>query len=351
MVWHLSGCIGLAQTDSDNLGVKEHHTKNGFKNPYVNEEKKSFFSFMSMRLFGEEKWADYEANKHTVPTQQVVLATIQNPGIAPQITWIGHSTFLIQYQGLTILTDPIFSEYASPFNFAGPKRVHPPALRLEDLPKIDFVIISHNHYDHLDFSTVQQIGNNTQWVIPLGHLQWFDDVGVSREHIQEFDWWDSLTKDQVQITATPSQHWSGRGLWDRFESLWASWVIQIDDIHIWFGGDTGYNPYQFKQIGDAFPEFDIALIPIGAYAPRWFMKNMHVNPAEAVKIHLDIQSKQSFGIHWGTFPLTAEPVDEPPKRLKDALKQADIPEYRFQTLKIGETRIVTRNSSVSLYRQ
>ncbi len=333
--------LGCSASYSETTPVAEtpkHHTAEGFQNVYNKTEKKSFFSFVHMRMFGEDEWADYEASKDTVPVQKADLSRIKAPGDLPQITWVGHSTFLIQYQGVNFLTDPIFSEYASPFSFAGPRRVHPPSISIRDLPRIDFVIISHNHYDHLDLGTVEQIHNQTRWMVPLGLKTWFLDAGVLEENIEEFDWWDSVEINSIKITATPSQHWSGRGLWDRFKTLWASWTVQIEDLDIWFGGDTGYNSYQFKEIGERFPDFDIALIPIGAYAPRWFMKAQHVNPEEAVKIHQDLQACQSYGIHWGTFPLTAEPIDDPPKRLKQALAEANIPETQFLTMAIGETQ-------------
>ena len=318
----------------------QHHTAQGFTNPYLKPKKRNFFSFVKMRMFSDDEWADYAKNRTKVPTQKADLSQIHNPSALPQVTWIGHSTFLIQYRGINILTDPIFSNFASPVSFAGPQRVHAPALQMQDLPPINFVIISHNHYDHLDFSTVEQLNNQTEWLVPLKHRTWFQNAGVSGEKIIELDWWDSVEVDGATITATPSQHWSGRTLWDRFETLWASWVIEIDDWVIWFGGDTGYNPYQFKEIGEKFPAIDLALIPIGAYAPRWFMKDMHVNPEEAVQIHQDLQADHSIGIHWGTFPLTAEPIEEPPLRLKSALQEKNIPNSAFETMKIGETRIL-----------
>jgi N-acyl-phosphatidylethanolamine-hydrolysing phospholipase D len=235
-----------------------------------------------------------------------------------------------------VLTDPIFSERASPFAFMGPKRSVPPALSLEQLPPIDFVLISHNHYDHLDEYTVKTLGDRPTWVVPLGYKQWFTDLGVAK--VVEFDWWDQREIAAATIIATPSQHWTGRGLSDRYKALWASWAVQIGGFKFWFAGDTGYNVRIFTEIGARSGPFDLALIPIGGYEPRWFMKDMHINPEEAVAIHKDIRSKYSLGIHWGTFPLTAEPIDEPPERLREAAKS--LQDSVFVTYPLGATETI-----------
>jgi N-acyl-phosphatidylethanolamine-hydrolysing phospholipase D len=174
----------------------------------------------------------------------------------------------------------------------------------------------------------------------LGNKKIVEDVGIAAEKIVEFDWWDAKQFAGVTITATPAQHWSARSLWDRNESLWSSWLIQFDNFTVWYSGDTGYNPFQFKEIGSKYKCIDLALISIGAYAPRWFMKDMHINPEEAVQIHQDIGSLYSLGVQWGTFVLTAEPLDEPPIKLKEVLHEKGIPEKEFETLKIGETKIL-----------
>ncbi len=299
-----------------NPSMPAHHTDNGFRNLYIEPKEGGFFSFMRMRYFGDEEWPDYEATADRLEKVETPSDNITTPGESPQLTWIGHATVLVQYQGINVLTDPIFSERASPFSFMGPKRATPPSLSIDQLPPIDFVVISHNHYDHLDAYTVKTLGDQATWLVPLGYKQWFADQGVS--NVVEFDWWNTHKIGAASVTATPSQHWSGRSLTDRYNALWASWSVQIGEFKFWFAGDTGYNDKIFKEIGERFGSFDLALIPVGGYDPRWFMKEMHVNPEEAVQLHTDIRSNYSVGIHWGTFPLTSEPIDEPPTRLREA---------------------------------
>ncbi len=330
------GCVyGL-----DNEKQKEkpaHHTADGFQNPYVGKEKRGFFKYMKMRYFSKEEFADYESDAHKIPRVETNLNLIQNPPDTLQVTWIGHATVLIQSKGVNILTDPMFSDRASPSSFLGPQRHNPPSVSLKDLPQIDYVVISHSHYDHLDKKTVQQIGSGTQWLVPLGLQKWFVNAGIAEDSVVEFDWWNVKKFATATITATPAQHWSARSLWDRNKTLWASWMLQVGDKTIWYSGDTGYNPHQFNEIGEKFKTIDLALISIGAYEPRWFMKEMHINPSEAVKIHLDIGSKHSIAVQWGTFQLTSEPIDDPPRRLKEALDRKGIPAEDFELLKIGET--------------
>jgi N-acyl-phosphatidylethanolamine-hydrolysing phospholipase D len=311
----------------------EHHTDQGFRNLYIDKKDNSFFDYHKMRHFGEDKWADYEGKGHLVESVAADIKQLNNPTNLPQFTWIGHSTVLVQYQGINILTDPIFGQRASPFSFAGPKRVTQPAISIEQLPKIDFVMISHNHYDHLDQYTVERIGNTATWLIPLGYKSWFENFGIT--NIVEFDWWDEQKIGATQITATPSQHWTARGLNDRYQQLWAAWSVQIGNFKFWFAGDTGYNDKQFIEIGERLGPFDLAIIPIGGYAPRWFMQDMHVNPAEALKIHQDLKAKLSLGVHWGTFQLTAEPIDEPMKKLHEAA--ASLNGTAFITTPLGKT--------------
>lgn len=313
-----------------------HHTDEGFRNLFIEKKSTTFFSYQKMRHFGEDAWAEYEGNGHQVAQTQPDLTLLKQTTPLPRFTWIGHATVLIQYQGINILTDPIFSERASPIPFTGPKRVTQPALTVEQLPKIDIVLISHNHYDHLDQSTVEKIGNSAIWIVPLGYKKWFKDLGIS--NVKEFDWWDVKQIKNIEITATPSQHWTARGLFDRYQQLWAAWSIKINDFNFWFAGDTGYNTKQFKEIGDRLGPFDFAIIPIGGYAPRWFMKDMHVNPAEAVEIHRDIKSKYSLGVHWGAFPLTAESIDEPPIKLEQTIKS--LTETKFVTAPLGKTLLI-----------
>lgn len=320
----------LSNTRSD---TPLHHDGDSFKNPYLEDLNPSTWKFLQARWF-DMPWPEAPEN-HQKFWQAANLDLIQAPDTQVQTSWLGHSTVLIQYHGINILTDPVFSQRAFPVQFAGPQRYTQPAMRLEQLPSINYVIISHNHYDHLDLDTVKKLGNKPLWLVPLGLKSWFENEGIS--NVIELDWWQSFIKDDLIIEALPSQHWSRRSLLDTNKSLWASWAIKGKDKTLWFGGDTGYNKIQFKQIGQHLKKVDLAMIPIGAYEPRWFMKNQHVNPMDAIQIFQDIRAVNAFGIHWNTFVLTAEPVDEPPRLLQQGLKQLDIPLQDFRPMPIGET--------------
>lgn len=322
-----------------------HHTNRGFRNLHIEDPNKSFFSFMRVRLFGDEVWADHEKTAADVPVQPLDLGRVKKPGPGLQVSWLGHSTFLLQYGGLNILTDPVFSDRPSPMPFAGPKRYVPHVVNYYDLPAIDFVVISHNHYDHLDTKAIKILGSAPTYLVPLGIGEWLLDEGVVASKIIEMDWWQrtlpAQTGKPVTITAQPSQHWSSRGLGDRRKTLWASWRIDFADTSVWFAGDTGYNPVTFREIGDSAGPVDLALIPIGAYAPRSFMQAYHVDPDEAVMIHRDVQARRSIGMHWGTFPLTAEDPMDPLHRLAGARLREGLSLHEFSTLAIGETISLT----------
>lgn len=320
-------------------GKPEHHTTQGFRNIDVQGEgfNKSFYEFWWMRLFGDVEWPDADDGIGLTPRITTDLGALQTPDQEPQITWVGHSTFLIQYKGANILTDPIFSNRASPFSSIGPERYTPAPFKIEELPELDAVIISHNHYDHMDVNTLADLGDNPKYVVPLNNSEPLAEVGL--KNIGELDWYQSTQAGDLKITLLPAQHWSARGLFDRRASLWGSYAIEFaDGTKIWFGGDTGYNPVTFKRIGKEYGPFELALIPVGGYEPRSFMKFMHTNPDDAVLMHMDIGARQSIGIHWGTFVLTSEPFDEPPQALAAALKKYNIPAAEFEVMKIGETR-------------
>jgi len=339
----ISGC---QSSDAGKISTRPaHHTDDGFRNPYIDTIEKGPFTFIKMKYFGDEPFADHVAEAHQVPIAQPAFRALKEPSKVPQVTWLGHSTFLIQYQGLAILTDPILSDRASPVSFAGPERLVGKPIDYSDLPPIDFVIISHNHYDHLDVETVTMLGDDPLYMVPLKLKDWFVEEGISANRVREFDWWDRLRLESIEFTATPSQHWSARGLFDRHATLWAAWHIQIDDFGLWFGGDTGYNPVQFKEVGERWPDIDLGLIPIGAYAPRWFMSQQHVDPDEAIKIHRDIGAKLSIGMHWGTFQLSAEPMMEPAERIAAAVNNGQLNPDTFITMAIGETRQIALSPS------
>ena len=232
--------------------------------------------------------------------------------------WIGHSTFLIKKEGLTILTDPIFSDRASPFGFIGPKRLIPPAISISELPKIDVITISHNHYDHLDISSLRKLSKlypETLFFIPAGDKRLLEKNNIKNVH--EFKWWNSFKLKDFEFTFTPVKHWSKRGLFDRNKSLWGGWFIQHDDYSIYHAGDTGYsNDFIETKLRLGAPKY--AFIPIGAYDPEWFMSDSHVNPEEAVQIMIDLEAEKGFGMHWATFTLTDEDTIEPKVRLENA---------------------------------
>ncbi|MCP4298079.1 MAG: MBL fold metallo-hydrolase [Proteobacteria bacterium] len=255
------------------------------------------------------------------------------------ITWIGHATVLLRLEGLTLLTDPFFSQYAFPVQFSGPERVVPPGIKLEELPPIDIVVISHNHYDHLDQPAVTKLAKlqpDALFLVPLRLKEWFLDQGIT--NVEELDWWQEKSFRNWNIIATPTHHWSRRSLFDTNETLWSGWAIKNKEFSFFFPGDTGYGP-EFKKIGERLGPFDLAALPIGAYAPRWFMKSQHVNPEEAVKIHQDIGATSSLGIHWGTiYGLTDEPLDEPPQKLQEAIGKYQLEKGEFFILKHGESR-------------
>ena len=250
------------------------------------------------------------------------------------LIWIGHSTFLIKKDGLTILTDPVFSERASPFKRLGPKRLIPPSLSIKDLPPIDVITVSHNHYDHLDIRSLKKISKNNPeafFLIPKGDIDIFKKRNIN--NVFEFEWWQNIDiKDHI-FTFTPVKHWSARGLFDRNESLWGGWFINSKDYAIYHAGDTGYSK-DFKETRKRLGAPKYALIPIGAYDPEWFMSASHVNPEDSVRIMKDLQAQYGIGMHWGTFTLTAEDTLEPRIRLNNAVIADGV--QNFRTIIPGE---------------
>lgn len=333
---------------------KRHHRPNGFQNNHL--------EFGSRTLAEVLRWR-WEASRRghpprpQVPTPQVApnLEFLHhNAGLGctmqPAVTWIGHATVLAQLGGLNLLTDPVFSPRVSPVAFAGPRRHQAPGLSMHQLPRIDLVLASHNHYDHLDDASIRtlaaQPGGPPLFVVPLGLKAWLAARGV--QHAVELDWWDSHRIGEVEVVLVPAQHWSGRGLNDRMKTLWGGFVLLAPDCHLFFAGDTGYSRdfddirrhFAPRQTAAAGGGFDIALLPIGAYEPRWFMAEQHVNVHEAVQIHRDLGAKRSLGVHWGTFELTDEALDEPPRVLAAVRSAQGIDEQAFFVLPIGGTRLV-----------
>jgi len=264
------------------------------------------------------------------------------PAVGPgdiAITWVGHSTFLFQTDRGNFLTDPVWSERASPVQFAGPRRVRDPGLSLDALPDIAMVLVSHNHYDHFDRSTLRVLEQRYHplFVTPLGNAPLLRTVGARR--IIELDWWQAADGTPVPVTLTPAQHFSARTPFDRNRALWGGFALQIGGRLIYFAGDSGYGPH-FKQIRAQLGAPDLALLPIGAYEPRWFMQAIHMNPAEAVRTHLDLESRLSVAMHFGTIQLTPEGIDEPVRDLGAAAGELGVPPDRFRVLDVGESLLI-----------
>ncbi len=256
----------------------------------------------------------------------------------PTATWVGHATLLVQLGHVTFLTDPIWSDTASPVSFAGPRRHVPPGMAIEDLPPIDFVVISHNHYDHLDLATLGALARRnteTRFYVPLGNAALLRGEGI--ENVEELDWGQHVDHQGVRVTCLPAQHWSQRGLTDRQRALWSSWAVTADDRRFYFGGDTGAFA-GFADIGSQLGPFDLAAVPIGAYAPAAMMKPFHMNPEEAVAAGRALRARRLVGIHFGTFDLTDEPLDEPPRRFRAAGAEAGYDDAAVWVLRVGETR-------------
>lgn len=341
----MAGCA--AQVTAPVAARPPHHRDGGFQNNHIEFAPKGLAALLQWR------WSSFRQGlppppAAPIPTVAPDLAFIgANAGAAmqPAVTWIGHATVLAQLGGLNVLTDPIFSERASPLAFVGPKRAQPPGLALAQLPHIDVVLISHNHFDHLDEKSVvalnAQPGGPPLFLVPLGNKAWFAELGIS--NVEELDWWQSRRVRGTEFVFTPVQHWSGRSFTDRLKTLWGGWAAFAPDCHLFFSGDTGYSK-DFAEIRQRFAPrqseggFDIALLALGAYEPRWFMKDQHVNPDETVQIHRDLGARRSLGIHWGTFELTDEALDEPPRALAAALSRQSVAGDAVFVLAIGETR-------------
>ncbi len=252
------------------------------------------------------------------------------------LTFIGHSTFLIQTTAGNILTDPMYSQRAGPLNLFGPQRVRQPAVLFDDLPPISTVLLSHNHYDHCDRRTLRRLAQRFDPLVvtPLGNGALVRSSGIRR--VEELDWWQESETSALPITLTPAQHFSARGPLDRNRALWGGFMLAASGARIFFAGDTAYARF-FHDVRLRLGPIDLALLPIGAYEPRWFMQSVHMNPAEAVQAHLDLQPSESVGMHFGTFQLTTEGIDEPLRALEDARRSRNIPRSRFRTLRFGES--------------
>ena len=320
-------------------------TMNYKKSPNFNEQKQRFqhpagdpSNKTVTDLFKMMREFSYRASDQLERQGFPVTYSDQNTlsAFSESVIWIGQSSILLNHNGVTILTDPHFSGRASPVGFAGPKRVTPAPFEISDLPIVDVVLISHNHYDHLDRTSIADLiayQPSIKFFVPLGLAKTLRKWGAN--DVTELDWWQTAMLNGIEIQPTPVQHWSKRSFFDRNKSLWAGWMVKWSDFSFYFAGDSGYSD-DFKEIAKRLGSPTIAAIPIGAYEPRDFMKAAHMNPEEAVQTFVDLGAKYAFAIHWGTFKLTTEPMGEPKVRLRHSLTENDIALHRFRALQHGE---------------
>ena len=318
-------------------GAPAHHREHGFANTNPAYQRPGFWTRTT--FFAARVWSS------TFAPRSVDLPRVANDGAALRanrreatVTWVGHATLLIQLDGVNVLTDPHWSGRASPVGFSGPRRVTPPGLRFEDLPPIHIVLISHDHYDHLDAATVQRLAaaHRPRFYVPLGLKAWFAELDIT--DVVELDWWGSREDRGLTLTCVPAQHFSSRSFLDLNRRLWAGWVVGGGGRRAFFGGDTGYYDAYFKEIGARLGPFDLAAVSIGAYQPAAIMRFTHTTPEESLQLFADIRGRRLVAMHWGTFDLADEPLAEPPERLLAEARRLGLDLEAIWILKHGETR-------------
>jgi L-ascorbate metabolism protein UlaG (beta-lactamase superfamily) len=308
----------------------EHFAGGRFRNPGA-DERHGFLDFLRWRLTARPgAWSQWTDAPPGAPPPRAV------DGGRLRVTFVGHATVLVQTDGLNILTDPVWSERVSPLTWAGPKRVRPPGIRFEDLPPIDVVLISHNHYDHLDTATLRRLRDEhrPRFIVPLGNGALLESEGVAGA--TELDWWqDTHVGGGVRVVCVPARHFSGRGLSDRDRTLWCGYVVGGPSGAVYFAGDTAAGPH-FAEVRERFGRVRLALLPIGAFLPRWFMRPVHVSPEESVAAHETLGARASVAIHFGTFPLGDDGETEAVEGLERALTGRGVSPEEFRVLDFGE---------------
>jgi len=316
-------------------GVRFHSIKGDQPRPapVLKEERGGFWKTIAWMLRRDRNHWEWRASAFKEKPRERVM------GGEVVATFVGHATLLIQTEGVNILTDPIWSLRASPFSFAGPKRHAEPGIPFDALPPIDVILLSHNHYDHMDLETLARLAAKFQpkIIVPLGNTAYLASKHISGA--KDFEWWQSETLgENLKITAVPSQHFSARALSDRDKTLWCGYVIETMHGNIYFAGDTAYGPF-VQKIHERYPKFRLAFLPIGAYLPQWFMRPVHASPDEAFRMHHDLACERTIGIHFGTFRLADDGQDLPPARIKELI-ETETPRPDFTTLNAGESVIV-----------
>jgi N-acyl-phosphatidylethanolamine-hydrolysing phospholipase D len=335
---------------ADTIASTAHHVPGGsFRNPWPDSEPRGWRDLLRWTRERRRKTLAATPPRGTFPVAAPAISYPRGGDSGFSATWIGHSTVLLQFGGVNILTDPVFSQRAFPVQWMGPRRVMDPALSVDSLPPLDVVLLSHSHYDHLDRPAVKRIAKKqprTTWIVPLGLGRYIRRWGV--RDLVELDWWQQTVVGALRVTATPARHFSARRLGDRNKSLWCGFALEKGGRRAYFAGDTAYHT-EFGAIGARCGPFDFAMIPIGAYDPRWFMHVVHVDPEEAVQAYQDLVGSHPraplplmLGIHWGTFRLTDEPMDEPPRRTMARWRAVGLDEERLWIARFGETRVVAR---------
>jgi L-ascorbate metabolism protein UlaG (beta-lactamase superfamily) len=317
--------------------MSDHYDGQRFFNPGVPRSSRGLVPLLRWRLHGQRiKWPAGLSDPPFPPPPETV------PSGCVAITFINHASFLIRFAGATILTDPIFSERCSPVSWAGPRRARPPGIALADLPRPDVVLLSHNHYDHMDLPTLRAIKrrHTPRFITTLGNAAALARIGIQAS---ELDWWQRVSHGPLQITTTPARHFSARTPFDRNRTLWGGFMIRTPAGQVLFAGDSAAGTH-WDEIQTRLGPPDIALLPIGAYEPRWFMAPAHMNPDEAVQAHIALGARRSVGMHFGTFQLTDEPIEAPLEALTEAREAAGIEADRFTTNGFGETRIFNLGS-------
>jgi L-ascorbate metabolism protein UlaG (beta-lactamase superfamily) len=315
-------CMVLAGEQNNNP-MSDHFNGKTFFNPGEEEPQgfREFLTWVRNRQRGPwEKWVDIIPGS---PPEACVN------GDDLHVTYINHSTFLIQLEELNILIDPIWSKRCSPVSFAGPKRVHAPGIRFEDLPRIDVVLITHNHYDHMDIPTLKRLNKAfaPRIYVPLGNRRTLKRHGMN--DVVEMDWWQELPLSEcLTLVCVPAKHFSSRSMWDHGKALWSGFVIEGGPGAVYAAGDTGFGPH-FEQIAKRFPDISVAMLPIGAFLPKWFMAPHHISPRDALRAHTILNARTSIAEHFGTFPLGDDGQHEPEEALAGALKSHDLGTSRF----------------------